>query len=137
MKKLIFILVCLCAATMQQLSAQELTLEVKGIKKTVGHLYGAIYNTEDSFMKKPLATFSMPVDSNTLTIPCNGLPAGTYAITLFQDENDNGKLDTAAVGQPLEKIGFSNNAKAVMGPPSFNKCKFDLEKDKVMVINLY
>ena len=72
-----------------------------------------------------------------MIVPCNGLPAGQYAITLFQDEKENGKLDTAAFGQPLEKIGFSNDAKAVMGPPSFNKCKFALEKDKVMVINLY
>ena len=137
MKKMILFLACLSAVCMQQLSAQALTLEVRGIEKTVGLVYGAIYNSEDTFMKKPLATFGMPADSCTISIPCNGLPSGTYAITLYQDENQNGILDTDAFGRPMEKIGFSNDASAVMGPPSFKKTKFILENDTVMVINLY
>ena len=137
MKKMILFLTCLCAVCMQQLFAQELTLEVRGIEKKVGKVYGAIYNSEETFMKKPLATFGVPADSSVISIPCNGLPAGTYAITLYQDENINGILDTDAFGRPMEKIGFSNDASAVMGPPSFKKSKFTLENDTVIVINLY
>ena len=137
MKKLILSLVCLCAGCMQYLSAQELTLEVRGFEKKVGNLYGAVYNSEESYMKKPIATFSVPVDSSVVTIPCNGLPKDTYAITLFHDENQNGRLDTREFGRPIEKIGFSNDAKGVMGAPSFSKSKFSLQKDTVILINLY
>ena len=137
MKKIILSLACLCAGCMQHLSAQDLTLEVRGIEKKVGMLYGAVYNSEDTYMKKPLATLGLPADSSVVNIPCNGLPAGTYAITLYQDENQNKKLDTDAFGRPLEKIGFSNDAPVVMGPPSFKKSKFTLQNDTVMVINLF
>lgn len=79
----------------QLLFAQNLTIEVCDIEKVEGHLYVAIYNSEETFMKKPLTAFRIDVKDTSLSIPCQGLPAGTYAISLFQDENGNGKLDTA------------------------------------------
>jgi uncharacterized protein (DUF2141 family) len=53
-----------------------------------------------------------------------GVPAGDYAVTLFHDENGNGKFDSNFVGYPLEGYGFSNNAKATFKAPSFDECKF-------------
>ena len=67
-------------------------------------------------MKEPLATFRVDVVAPTLSIPCKGLPAGAYAVALFQDENGNDNLDTTAFGAPTEKYGFSNDARGVMGP---------------------
>jgi len=51
-------------------------------------------------------------------------PAGDYAVTLFHDENKNGKFDSNFIGYPLEGYGFSNNAKAQFAAPSFDECKF-------------
>jgi len=53
-----------------------------------------------------------------------GVPAGDYAVTLFHDENGNGKFDSNFIGYPLEGYGFSNNAKARFKAPSFDECKF-------------
>lgn len=74
----------------QLLFAQNLTIEVCDIEKVEGHLYVAIYNSEETFMKKPLTAFRIDVKDTSLSIPCQGLPTGTYAISLFQDENGNG-----------------------------------------------
>ena len=120
----------------QVLSAQTLTIEVRGIEKVKGQLYVDFYSSEDTFLKKPLTGLRVEVTDTVLTIPCQGLPAGEYAFALFQDENGNGRLDTTAFGIPTEKSGFSNNAEGIMGPPSYDKCLFCLQKDTLMVIDL-
>ena len=45
-------------------------------------------------------------------------------IAVVHDENMNGKLDTNRLGIPTEGYGFSNGARAVLGPPSFSAASF-------------
>lgn len=135
MKAMILFLVCVLQSA-TQLIAQNLILEVRDIEKVKGHLYVSFYNSEATFMKKPLTAFRIDVKDKTLSIPCQGLPAGTYAICVFQDENENGKLDTAAFGIPTEKYGFSNDAEGIMGPPSYDKCSVSFFEDMTLVIHL-
>ena len=104
MKAMIIFLVFVMQSAAQLLFAQNLTIEVCDIEKVEGHLYVAIYNSEETFMKKPLSAFRIDVKDTSLSIPCQGLPAGTYAISLFQDENGNGKLDTAVFGIPTGSV---------------------------------
>lgn len=40
------------------------------------------------------------------------------------------------MGIPTEDYGFSNNAKPVMGPPSYEKCSFTLDEELTMEIKL-
>ena len=96
MKAMIISFVCVLTFATQSLSAQNLTLEVRGIENVAGKLYVAIYNSQETFMKKPLAGFAVEVKDKVVSIPCKGLPAGTYAFSMYQDENGNGKLDTGA-----------------------------------------
>lgn len=116
--------------------AQNLTLDVRGIDHVKGYLYVGIYNSKETFMKKPISGFRVEVKRNEMSIPCKGLPAGTYAISLFQDENGNNMLDTGSFGRPLGKFGFSNDAEGVMGAPSYEKCRFDFKRDTTMVVHL-
>jgi uncharacterized protein (DUF2141 family) len=51
------------------------------------------------------------------------IPPGTYALAVIHDENRNGKLDTNWLGIPTEGYGFSNEAKALLGAPSFSAAK--------------
>jgi uncharacterized protein (DUF2141 family) len=134
MKRLIFSLLTVAAVAAPRLSAQTLTLEVRGIERPVGNVYVAIYNSPETFLKQPVAAFGTAASDTAFVIPCKGLPPGLYALSLFQDENDNQKLDTAAYGIPTEKYGFSNNAQGVMGPPSFKKCSFVLRGDTTLTV---
>lgn len=136
MRTVSIFLVCVLQSLLQGLSAQNLTLEVRGIENPVGHLYVAIYSSEESFMKRPFAAFRVEVKDTVQVIPCEGLPAGTYALSMFQDENGNGKLDTGTFGIPVEKYGFSNDAEGVMGPPAYDKCRFDFAEDTTLVVHL-
>ncbi len=116
--------------------SQNLTLEVRDIESTQGYLMVAIYNSKESFNKKPVAAFRVEVKGKVMNIPCHGLPAGTYAISMFHDENSNGTLDMGAYGRPTEKYGFSNDAEGVMGSPGWEKCCFEFKEDTTMVIHL-
>ncbi len=52
------------------------------------------------------------------------IPPGTYAIGVIHDENMNGKLDANWLGVPTEGYGFSNDAKGLIGVPSFSAASF-------------
>lgn len=49
---------------------------------------------------------------------------GKYALAVIHDENMNGKLDVDWLGVPTEGYGFSNDAIALLGPPSFSAAGF-------------
>ena len=51
------------------------------------------------------------------------LPAGTYAVAVFHDENRNARLDTFAK-IPREGFGFSRNPPVRFGPPQFAQARF-------------
>lgn len=91
------------AARMQ---AQCLTLEVRDIDRPQGFLYVAFYSSPDNFLKKPLTGFRVEVKDKTVTVPCEGLPEGTYALALFQDLNENGTLDTGNLRHSSGTYGF-------------------------------
>jgi uncharacterized protein (DUF2141 family) len=61
------------------------------------------------------------------------LVPGTYAVALFHDRNSNGFLDKKALGIPKEPYGFSNNASATFGPPSFERAKIVLDGSPVTI----
>jgi uncharacterized protein (DUF2141 family) len=54
------------------------------------------------------------------------LEKGTYAIKLFHDVNNNGKMDTNMFGIPQEGYGFSNNV-GKFGEPDFIDAAFAVD----------
>ena len=136
MKNLILLVLLALQGLASALHAQTLTLRVNDIPKPEGQLYVAFYASEADFLKKPLTGFRVAVTDTMLVIPCRGLPAGEYAFSLFLDTNGNGQLDTSTFGIPIEKYAFSNDAEGVMGPPSYEKCRFRFQNDTTMVVRL-
>ena len=69
---------------------------------------------------------------------CEAIPAGTYAASVWHDENDNKKFDKNLMGIPKEGYGFSNDA--VTGghfhfrPPDFEDAAFMVGKDNMRII---
>ena len=61
----------------------------------------------------------------TVTIKPDVRP-GIYAVAVLHDENENDEMDFNFLGMPLEGYGFSNDAAAMFGPPSFEAAAFKL-----------
>lgn len=104
-----------------------LTVKIKGLAPE-GQAIVSIFNSPDSFLKSPLRNEYVPLGKNhPAEISIHSLPAGVYAVSVVHDKNADGKLATGLFGIPTEHVGFSNNAKGVLGPPSFDKACFALK----------
>lgn len=97
-----------------------LIVKLSGAPSTTGEYYCALFADEADFRSREnaVATIRIPVQDASEWI-VEDISAGDYAIAVYHDANSNGKLDRHFVGYPLEAYGFSNNARAKMGPPAF------------------
>ncbi len=137
MKKLFLTVACVAAAL--TLAAQNrLTLTVDGLIANQGNLMVALFNEAGWPKFIPVAGEMVKVESTSVTaaIDLPDVPSGDYAIALFQDENDNYRLDMGMTGLPLEPYGFSNDVKPVAGPPTFQACKFIIDGDTALHITV-
>jgi uncharacterized protein (DUF2141 family) len=59
-----------------------------------------------------------------------------YAVSVFHDENGNGKFDRSFAGIPKEAYGASNNPPKKMRAPTFDEAKFSLSSQQSLEIQL-
>jgi uncharacterized protein (DUF2141 family) len=71
-----------------------------------------------------------------MEITIKDIQPGNYAVAIFHDVNQNGKLDKNIFGIPTEDYGFSNNARGSFGPPSYKDCSFSFSNNKKIFIKL-
>jgi uncharacterized protein (DUF2141 family) len=115
--------------------AGELRVTVEGIRSAQGTILIGLYDNRESFEKAleasdqegflndPDRFAAVALRANAAmrsTVVFSNLEPGAYAAVAFHDENGNGKLDRNFLGIPAEPYGFSNNAKGILGPPTFD-----------------
>lgn len=115
--------------------AHDLSIKVENVKSTKGFLYVALHNSESTWMKQGIQGQKLPMTEKTVNVVFKDLEVGDYAITLYQDENENGSIDKNVIGIPTEPYGFSNNGGS-FGPPSFNEAKVTVNENKEITIYL-
>ena len=106
--------------------AADLQIDITEVKSSTGHLMIAVYDSAETFLKKPMKGIKAAAQSGQTSVHVKDLPAGDYAIAVFHDVNGNGHLDQNPAGMPIEDYGFGNNAIGNMGPPGFLAAKISL-----------
>lgn len=122
-----------------QLNAQDrytITVNVAGASSNDGKIFLALYRVKANFLKQPFKDLKSKISNKGCEVTFEDLPAGTYAVSIFHDENDNGKMDTNFIGIPKEDYGCSNGATGFMGPPKWEDAKFELKENKSITITL-
>ena len=116
----------------------NLTLRVNGIEKAGGKMSIALFDNAEDFSSKEsyVAAIEVPVKSDAFEYRFENINQGTYAMAIFHDLDENGKLTTNWIGMPKEPFGFSNDAKGRMGPPDYEDALFKVNQDIEIVINL-
>jgi uncharacterized protein (DUF2141 family) len=112
----------LCAA-----ADSGIRVVVKGLRNDDGRVGCSIYNSPDGFPRveaKQLRGLWVKKHNHVAVCDFPNLPAGTYAVTVLDDTNLNGKMDFNFIGLPTKGYGFSNDAKATLSPPSFSAASF-------------
>lgn len=129
--------VCIAAMTVASAAAQahDLTVEVLGARSDNGTVDGALYADPASWLKNPLQGERQAAGAKTVLVYHN-LQPGTYALSLFHDENRNGRLDSNVAGVPTERYGFSRDARGRMGAPGFADAAIDLRADTTITVHL-
>ena len=115
----------------------QFLLEVSGFENTHGNLAISISKTSTQFDSETLSYRDSVLDvtSANMSITINNISAGTYAVSVFHDENKNSTLDVGGVfGIPQEGFGFSNNPNIGFSKPAFNDCKFDIEDGQTLAV---
>lgn len=139
MKTLISLILILFAMIPAQAN-NSLTLTVNQVKNEQGVVRVLLFKGETGFPDVPEKAFknaSVKIVGNKATITFENMPEGTYALSVFHDSQNTGKLRTNALGIPRDGYGFSNDAMGTFGPPSFEKASFKVTAGKNHVqINL-
>lgn len=138
MKNLKFGLIALGITLCFGANAQNtITIKVKNVQKRSGTIVADLCKSADKFMDESIKkiTIAIPSDGEVVvTFP--NVPKGVYAVRLYQDLNKDGKIETGIFSIPLEPFGFSNNASATFGPPSFGEASFSVVQNYALSIDL-
>ena len=114
------------AAGAPESASVQLCVNIAGVEIASGSLRLAIFSGESGFPHHQNAlhriTVSVKESMDSILLP--PLPVGDYAIAVFHDVDDNGRLNRAALGYPTEPYGFSNNARSTFGPPDYGSAEF-------------
>lgn len=104
----------------------SLHIVVAGIRSAEGSIQCALWDTAEGFPgASPIAGGNLSLDAAVGTVRCeyDELPAGTYAVTAYHDENGNDELDMSIVGAPTEGFGTTNDVAVVARAPTFEEAQ--------------
>ena len=117
----------LCLAQAASPQGSVIHVDVVGLRNNKGQVFCALYASAEGFPKdshKAIRRDTSSISEKKASCEFSGIESGTYAISVFHDENSNGKLDTNFLGIPREGVGASNDARGHMGPPKFDAAQF-------------
>jgi uncharacterized protein (DUF2141 family) len=96
---------------------------VSHVRSARGHIRVDVCSAEE-FLQDCVHSGAEPAALGETTVFVPDVPPGVYAVQVYQDENDNHKVDRNMLGLPKEGIGFSNDAPIRLAPPKFPAAAF-------------
>lgn len=117
---LLFTFISVIGTTSKSFGQQTLEIKITNIKKNAGKIIVEIYDNKSSWLKNPYKKLVLLTDQET-QIASFSVPFGKYAITIYQDLNNNSEADMNFLSIPKEPVGFGNNHKP-FGEPKFESC---------------
>lgn len=110
------------ASTALAKGTSGLSATIRGVVVGKGTLWCALHTGPQQFPgASPIldGTRTQAASADPLKCEFLGLPPGTYAVSVYQDEDDNGELDTNVFGAPTEGYGASRNELPATSAPTF------------------
>ncbi|MDI1268533.1 MAG: DUF2141 domain-containing protein [Polaromonas sp.] len=129
------------ASVLAQSACPGIHVKILDIRSSTGAVACALFESSVGFPTEYLhaATQIMVIKVRDRQARCDfeDIAPGSYALAVVHDENMNGKLDVNWLGIPVEGYGFSNDASALLGAPSFAAASFPYDGENLeMTISL-
>jgi uncharacterized protein (DUF2141 family) len=129
-------------------AASDLKVTIEGVKSSSGTLMIGLYDSEEHFRtaignagkvgllndRSRLVGIAMRASAGTQSVVFTGLRPGAYAVIVFHDANDIGKLTENWLGKPTECYGFSDNAEGFLSAPSFKNASVLVGNDNLSIV---
>ena len=105
------------------------------MKSGQGALYVWVFDKKDDWLSDRYRTrkavdVADNLEGDKVTVELL-LPAGEYALSVYQDVNGDGRLERNFMGIPKEPAGLSNNLRPKFGPPKYKDAAFTVAVGKV------
>ena len=120
--------------------AADLTVEAAGIRNQDGALFVTVYDDGRAFkadrVDKAFAVSGLAIRGGQVRFTLHDVPSGSYAVSLFHDEDNNGEFDMRR-GIPVEGYGISNSRDS-LDEPGFDRASVKIDKDdRTIRVQLY
>jgi uncharacterized protein (DUF2141 family) len=134
----IFIITIVILSLMAFKPFEQNVFEIKILNadKDRGKIVVELYISESGWLKRPYRKIGLPAN-NLLSTASFQVPYGKYAVAVYHDLNNNGKLDSGFMGIPKEPIGFGNNHRP-FGKPDYQSATIEFSATtKLQQITLF
>ena len=108
-------------------ASNSIKVVVEGFHSNSGEADCVLFGSPEGFpsdSRIAMKRTKSKIENKQAVCTFDGVAAGDYAVSVFHDENANGKLDRNFIGIPKEGVGASNDATGKVGPPKFNEARF-------------
>ena len=126
-----------CDAALAADATGTLSIQAGGFLNEHGHAIASLFREGDEVLnlKNAYQREQVLIHDGKASFDFSNLVYGTYAVSVYHDENDNGVLDHNFFKFPAEPLGFSNHFKLGLtsGMPTFEKMKFQFSADTGVV----
>ena len=116
----------------------QLTVIISGINKVKGELIIGLFDNKSAWLKKgkEFSEKTIEIKSKEETIIFDNLPDGEYGVSVYHDQNSDGKCNRSIIGYPVEGFGFSRDARVFVKAPGFKKASFSVTGNSTENITL-
>ncbi|MEL6812665.1 MAG: DUF2141 domain-containing protein [Bacteroidota bacterium] len=114
------------------------TIEVSmtQFKNDKGTVQVGLYNDAENFLDREFMTTSSKISNKKASASFTNVPDGIYAISVYHDADENGRLNMVMGMIPSESYGCSNGARGFFGPPKWEDAKFEVKQGEVRKIDI-
>ena len=112
-------------------------VNVHGISEHRGTMNIGLYINDGTWLTGDNIAFTrvvpVPTEGDVVSATFEEIPVGQYAVSLYQDVDENSALAQGTLGIPTEPWGMSNDAIGVLAPASFEQAAFALDAPETTI----
>lgn len=130
--KILFMILLSAAASVADAQQASLVVHIDQLKSNTGVVYVTLKDSARNIVgEKKVAVADQRAEATF-----DELVPGEYAVRVYHDENNNGKLDRAVLGIRKESWGTSNDSKHSFGPARYKNMLFKVQGDEKITISV-
>ena len=131
-----FVIIVFSTDTRTDEKSANLFISIIGFRNNNGVGRIAVFSDPEGFPDQPEKAkyiTKAAVENQRCVVSFTKIPYGHYAVSVYHDENNNGKLDKRYVFIPTEGYGSSNNPEYKQQAPEYPEAFFSVDTDSVRI----